>query len=101
MEHSSHPKEMADAVAWLQQRVPVVTASLPSEAELRAMGNGDLKRLATSRFATRNLLFCGLFLHSLTGGCGRAHSCRFRGISTSGFLEKDDFVKALMESAKL
>jgi len=74
MEHSSHPKEMADAVAWLQQRVPreVVTASLPSEAELRAMGNGDLKRLATSR-----------------------------GISTSGFLEKDDFVKALMESAKL
>jgi len=31
----------------------VVTASLPSEAELRAMGNGDLKR-----------------------GCGRAH-CSF------------------------
>ena len=48
MAHSSHPQEMADAVAWLKQRLP---QALPSEAELRAMGNADLKRLAASRFA--------------------------------------------------
>jgi hypothetical protein len=48
MAHSSHPQEMADAVAWLKQRLP---QALPSEPELRAMGNADLKRLAASRFA--------------------------------------------------
>jgi hypothetical protein len=39
----------------------VVTASLPSEAELRAMGNGDLKRLATSRFAHKTSSFVEFF----------------------------------------
>jgi hypothetical protein len=46
MQHSSHPQEMADAVAWLQQRLP---QPLPTEAELRAMSNSELKRLAGSR----------------------------------------------------
>ena len=94
MAHSSHPQEMADAVAWLKQRLP---QALPSEAELRAMGNADLKRLAASRFAASAT-------HAL---CSRRHPllCRSltfrRGISTAGFAEKEDFVRALLESAKL
>jgi hypothetical protein len=46
MQHSSHPQEMTDAVAWLHQRLPQV---LPSEADLRAMTVSNLKRLAASR----------------------------------------------------
>jgi hypothetical protein len=56
MQHSSHPQEMADAVAWLQQRLP---QPLPTEAELRAMSNSELKRLAGSR--------CGSSTHACTG----------------------------------
>ena len=48
MGHSSDAQEMADAVAWLHQRLPPLAP--PSEAELRAMSNADLKRLAASRW---------------------------------------------------
>lgn len=36
MEHSSHPKEMADAVAWLQQRVPRVSMDVSVFAHAHA-----------------------------------------------------------------
>ena len=39
----------------------VNTASLPSEADLRAVGSGDSKRLASSRFVSQ-ILYCGLDL---------------------------------------
>ena len=88
MEHRSHPQEMADVLlpgcnsacprcalvlasllvhtqlsthtfpTRLQQ---VTTASLPSEADLRTMGSGDLKRLASSRFVSQ-IMYCGLDL---------------------------------------
>ncbi len=58
MQHSSHPREMADAVAWLQQRLPT---ALPSEAELRSMSTGDLKRLAASRLGWHAFAACGCF----------------------------------------
>jgi hypothetical protein len=85
MGHSSDGQEMVDAVAWLRQRLPI---ALPTDAELRAMSGADLKRLAASR--------CGRLLPRHA-----ARKALCRGIATAGFAEKDDFVNAILESAKL
>ncbi len=74
-------------------------APLPSEADLRAMAASDLKRLAASRLAARPVHI----LHSrnvvnLQCLLGLIY---IRSISTIGFTEKEDFVRAIIESAKL
>ena len=64
------------------------------------MGSGDSKRLASSRFVSQ-ILYCGLDLAFIGCGCCAAYRRHFWGVSTSRLLEKEDIVRALIQSAKL